>query len=224
MKAIYDAARDILYPKHKQHAAGVAFGHGLNSYRPAVRQALVAFEHANRGHRDMLEHESMSLAHAGRPAGPYSDQSYRSMRARVRDTTFGLAMAIIEGQPHPPSRALRKLMACQDTQGWLPHFAQGRIYEMCLLTKRLGLHRNFYALAHVDTKDTGIYVHLTVCSALGHFEAKRTVGPFTDDTRTFQGIVELLPKVRTALKKLVADAPSWPEFAKLSELGYEHIE
>jgi len=224
MKAIYDAARDILYPKHKENAAGVAFGHSLNSYRATVRQALVTFEHANRGHRDLLDGEELSLAHAGRPAGPYSGLAYRSRRARLRDTTYGLVMAIIQGQPHPPSRALRRLMACQDTQGWLPHFAQSRIYEMCLHSRKLGLHRNLYALTHVETKDAGVYVHLTVCSVLGNLEAKRTIGPFTDDTRTIQGIVELLPKVRAALEQLVADAPSWPEFAKLSELGCEYLE
>lgn len=218
MKAIYDAARDLLYPKHTENATGTAFSHGINSYRASLRHALTAFEHANRGHRHLLDTPALSLAHAGRPAGPYSDQQFRSMRAKLRDTAYALAHAVKQGDPHPPTAALKKLLATPDTSGWLGHFANGALYQLCLHSKRVGLDQDFYMIAVIDVQETQVLMRVTVYDKSTNLKADRDLAPIPAAATTLGGLAPLLRDGRAALEKLVADVKAWPEFAKRDQV------
>lgn len=218
MKAIYEAARALLYPLEHDCAAGVAFARGINSYRPQLRQALVQFEHVNRGHRHLLSTPGLALANAARRAGPYADKGYPSMRAKLRESTYALARAVIEGDPHAQTPALKALLMAQDDSGWLEHFVNGELYQLGLNNKKIGLHRSFYLMLNIDIQELQVVMTATVTDKETPACAIRAMPAILLQATSLGNLVPLLRKTRLALQNLVADVESWPEFSKRNEV------
>jgi len=224
MKAIYEAARALLYPLDQDCAAGVAFARGINSYRPQLRQALVQFEHVNRGHRHLLSTSGLTLAEASRRAGPYADKGYPSMRANLRDSTYALARAVIEGDPHAQTPALKALLAAKDDSGWLPHFINGELYQLGLKNKKIGLHRSFYLMLNIDIQESQVVMSATVTDKETPACAIRAIAPIPLAATNLGNLAPLLRKARFALQNLVEDVLSWPEFSKRDELIASYVD
>lgn len=218
MKAIYQAARALLYPRDHDCAAGVAFARSINSYRPRLRQALVEFEHVNRGHRHLLSTPGLSLAQAGRREGLYADQSYRSMRAKLRDSSYALAQAVIDGDPHAQTPALKALLAAQDDSGWLAHFVNGELYQLGLNNKKIGLHRSFYLMLNIVITESEVVLTASVTDTETPARATRKLQPIPLQATKLGNLVPLLRSARLALQSLVGDVQSWPEFCNRNEL------
>lgn len=218
MKAIYEAARALLYPLDRDCAAGVAFARGINSYRPQLRKALVEFEHVNRGHRHLLSTPGLTLAEAGRRAGPYADKGYPSMRANLRESTYALARAVIDGDPHAQTPALKALLAAKDDSGWIAHFANGELYQLGLNNKKIGLPRSFYMMLNIDIQENQVVWTATVTDKETPACAIRALPPIPLQASTLGNLAPLLLKARLALQGLVGDVLSWPEFSKRNEV------
>jgi len=218
MKTIYDATRALLYPLDKDCAASVAFARGINSYRPRLRQALVKFEQVNRGHRHLLSTPALTLAYAAHREGPYADQSYRTMRANLRDSVYALATAVIEGAPHAQTPALKVLLAAQDDSGWLSHFINGELYQLGLKNKKIGLHGSFYLMLSIDIRDAQVSLKATVHDKETQASATRTLQPISRQATSLGNLVPLLHETQAALQSLVKDVTAWPEFANRDQV------
>lgn len=209
MKAIYDAARALAYPKEQQHLAGKAFARG--SFRAPVREALRQFESANRGIRNRLNNWELGASARNSAAFYELEPQNWTARERLGDTFFRLADAILSGHPHPSAKSLEQLLHASDTLGWAQLYSRERLEALLYYPAKLGLHKDFSLMSGLRYTDQGVCLELRVCDDDGYLQAERVVH-INVVVRSLNDVAEFEREAKTILSTVLKDVLSWPEF------------
>lgn len=210
MKAVFKAAREILYPNGAPRVAGQRFADGLMDYSSDLAQTLMDFEQANRGHRDVLGSNILHIDAQDLVFGNGDCRLPRTIRKHMRIHAYRLCRSVVSLGRVRSDPKLANLLSAGETLGYFPAFAFDEVKHHCGNTTSTGLP--------VDMGITAMRVATTAIPVLhvrvtrGEIHAKRAIRLSEVSPTTLGGVRTFVLDSIRLIQNALRDVNTWPEF------------
>lgn len=209
MKALYEAARELIYPGTFSNNHSHQFVMGLGDYPVNLCRALVKFEMRNRGHQDLLGHEALTVhaseKHAGVPA-----RRADKMRTTLGHSLMDLFQVVICERNLPQDAGLNGVLDARDELGYIQALVKFELRSNCE-TEAFTSKTPFNVVSvRLELDVQPVLLHVRI--AVGQKKATRSIPLVSADANTLRGARLLLADAFDKLGGWFRDVSLWPEF------------
>lgn len=210
MKAVFKAAREILYPNGAPRVAGQRFADGSMDYSSDLAQTLMDFEQANRGHRDVLSSKILHIDAQDLVFGNGDRRLPGTIRKHLRVRAYRLCRSVVSLGRVRSDPKLANLLSAGETLGYFPAFAFDEVKYHCGNKTSTGLPLDI-GITAMRVATTAIPV-LHVRVTRGEIHAKRAIRLSEVSPTTLGGVRTFVLDSIRLIQNALRDVNTWPEF------------